>query len=74
MEKDRTGTRLSSLDGLRGFAIILVFLNHITTTFLNKYVPFDLLGWFFGDGVTGVSFLFILSGFFNGFFIRPACR
>jgi peptidoglycan/LPS O-acetylase OafA/YrhL len=63
MEKDKVSSRLLSLDGLRGFAIILVFLNHITTTYLERLVPFNLLGWLFGEGVTGVSFLFILSGF-----------
>jgi len=63
MEKDKVGSRLIALDGLRGFAIILVFLNHISTTYLHSVIPFNLLGWFFGDGVTGVTFLFILSGF-----------
>jgi len=63
MEKDKSNSRLLALDGLRGFAIILVFLNHISTTYLQSVIPFNLLGWFFGDGVTGVTFLFILSGF-----------
>lgn len=63
MEKDTTSSRLLALDGLRGFAILLVFLNHITTSYLSSILPFDSLGWLFGDGVTGVTFLFILSGF-----------
>ncbi len=63
MEKDKTSSRLSALDGLRGFAIILVFLNHINTAFISPYLSPYLFGWIFADGVTGVTFLFILSGF-----------
>lgn len=63
MEKDKSILRLTALDGLRGFAILLVFLNHITTGYITKFIPYDLMGWFFGDGVNGVTFLFILSGF-----------
>lgn len=63
MEKDTTSSRLLALDGLRGFAILLVFFNHITTSYLSSIFPFDIFGWLFGDGVTGVTFLFILSGF-----------
>ncbi len=63
MEKDKSSSRLLALDGLRGFAIILVFLNHVVTTHLQRLIPFNLLGWLLGDGVTGVTFLFILSGF-----------
>ncbi len=63
MEKDASSSRLLALDGLRGFAILLVFFNHITTSYLSHIFPFDMLGWLLGDGVTGVTFLFILSGF-----------
>lgn len=61
MEKDKL--RLSALDGLRGFAIILVFLNHINTSFVQSLLPQWLFGWIWSNGVTGVTFLFILSGF-----------
>lgn len=61
MEKDKL--RLSCLDGLRGFAIILVFLNHINTSFVQTLLPSWLFGWIWTNGVTGVTFLFILSGF-----------
>ncbi len=63
MEKDTLHTRLTALDGLRGFAILLVFLSHINTSFVQKIVPLWLFGWIFTNGVTGVTFLFILSGF-----------
>src|SRR5579872_4896216 len=61
MEKDKL--RLSALDGLLGFAIILVFLNHINTSFIQGLLPQWLFGWIWSNGVTGVTFLFILSGF-----------
>lgn len=63
MEKDTTSFRLAALDGLRGFAIILVFLNHINTSFISGSLPAPFFSWIFLDGVTGVTFLFILSGF-----------
>ncbi|HSD98388.1 MAG TPA: acyltransferase [Patescibacteria group bacterium] len=63
MEKDQLHERLTALDGLRGFAIILVFLNHINTGFIQVLLPSWLFGWIFSNGVTGVTFLFILSGF-----------
>lgn len=61
MEKD--SSRLSSLDGLRGLAVLLVFLNHINPKYLITSFPIlDKIG-LFSSGVTGVSFFFILSGF-----------
>lgn len=63
MEKDKLHSRLAALDGLRGFAIILVFLNHINTSFIQNILPRSMFGWLFSNGVTGVTFLFILSGF-----------
>lgn len=63
MEKDKLHSRLTALDGLRGFAIILVFLNHIPTSFLQNILPRWAFGWIYSNGVTGVTFLFILSGF-----------
>lgn len=61
MEQDRT--RLHSLDGLRGLAVLLVFLNHITPIYIIAAFPLlDRIG-LFSSGVTGVTFFFILSGF-----------
>jgi peptidoglycan/LPS O-acetylase OafA/YrhL len=55
--------RLSSLDGLRGLAILFVFLDHIKPTFIIRSFPLlDQLG-IFSSGIFGVSILFILSGF-----------
>lgn len=59
-------TRLKSLDGLRGLAILAVFLNHIDPVFALKILPSFILpfsGIIFASGVMGVSFLFVLSGF-----------
>jgi len=61
MEQNSTSNRLHALDGLRGIAIIMVFLSHINATFINRSTLFG--GYFFDSGVLGVSFLFILSGF-----------
>ena len=46
------GTRLSQLDGLRGIAIIGVFMNH-----------FGQFSWSVSCGWMGVSLFFVLSGF-----------
>ncbi|HYK08878.1 MAG TPA: acyltransferase [Candidatus Eisenbacteria bacterium] len=64
--------RLSALDGLRGLAIILVFLNHINPQYIiAKFPILDRIG-LFSSGVTGVSFLFILSGFLMSYlYPRP---
>lgn len=58
--------RLSMLDGLRGIAILLVFLNHVDSKPILSFFPLFLkpiIETFFSSGVIGVSFLFILSGF-----------
>ncbi len=58
--------RLDALDGLRGFAIILVFLNHIDSYFIANAVPSFLkpvILFLFTSGNLGVTFFFILSGF-----------
>ncbi len=69
MEKKHL-TRLTALDGLRGFAILLVFFNHIPTWFILQVIPQSFFGWIFVNGVTGVTFLFILSGFLM-YYIYP---
>jgi peptidoglycan/LPS O-acetylase OafA/YrhL len=59
-------SRLISLDGIRGLAMILVFLNHIDPTFVSNLLPPSLgiiSSTIFSSGVLGVSFLFILTGF-----------
>src|SRR5581483_7990763 len=61
MEKNTN--RLHALDGLRGFAMMLVFLTHVNPQFIIQTFPFvDWIG-IFSSGVLGVSFFFILSGF-----------
>lgn len=62
--------RLDVLDGLRGFAIILVFLNHIDSYFIAEAVPSFLkpiIHFLFTSGNLGVTFFFILSGFLMGY-------
>lgn len=62
--------RLDVLDGLRGFAIILVFLNHIDSHFIKEALPVFLqpiVSFLFTSGNLGVTFFFILSGFLMGY-------
>lgn len=68
--------RLDVLDGLRGFAIILVFLNHIDSRFIKEALPVFLqpiVSFLFTSGNLGVTFFFILSGFLMGYlYTNPA--
>lgn len=68
--------RLDVLDGLRGFAIILVFLNHIDSRFIKESLPVFLqpvISFLFTSGNLGVTFFFILSGFLMGYlYTNPA--
>src|SRR5690242_1469391 len=61
MQQNTKSTRLHALDGLRGLAILMVFLSHINATFITR--SGILNGSLFNSGIIGVSFLFILSGF-----------
>ncbi len=67
MEPEKVrNNRLTGLDGLRGIAILLVFLTHINAApILNRLPPsLRFIGeTFFSSGVIGVSILFILCGF-----------
>lgn len=70
MEQNSKMPRLHGLDGIRGIAIILVILNHVDAAYIIAAVPEifrPLLGLLFSSGVTGVSLLFILSGFFMAY-------
>jgi peptidoglycan/LPS O-acetylase OafA/YrhL len=58
--------RLTQLDGLRGIAIVLVILSHLRLQQLLKVLPpsLSILGEMFSNsGKTGVTILFVLSGF-----------
>ncbi|MFF7870970.1 acyltransferase family protein [Streptomyces qaidamensis] len=64
------GSRLESLTGLRWWAALLVFGEHLAALRLGSRVGSDdtgpadtVLHWFFGTGTIGVSCFFILSGF-----------
>ncbi|MFZ2206378.1 MAG: acyltransferase [Microgenomates group bacterium] len=62
--------RFDVLDGLRGFAIILVFLNHIDSHFIAEALPSFIrpfIYFLFTSGNLGVTFFFILSGFLMGY-------
>jgi len=66
MKNDPQSTRLKSLDGIRGLAILAVLFNHIPAAYALTGLPAFLLplsGILFSSGVLGVSFLFVLSGF-----------
>ncbi len=54
------------LDGLRGLAIVLVFLNHIDSRYIVSALPTflqPLCRFMFSSGTLGVAFFFVLSGF-----------
>lgn len=68
--KKKTLRRLDVLDGLRGFAILLVFLNHIDSYYIAQAVPSffkPFIHFLFTSGNLGVTFFFILSGFLMGY-------
>lgn len=71
--KDTQKLRFDVLDGLRGFAMVLVFLNHIDSipfvqSFPEKIQPY--IQFFFSSGKIGISFFFILSGFLMGYLYK----
>lgn len=55
--------RLHALDGLRAIAILFVVFTHISHDYITSSLPPFLGEMIFGNGGTGVSLLFILSGF-----------
>src|SRR5260221_10869832 len=68
-------SRYPSLDGLRGFAALLVVLNHINgfseRDFVIHRIPFSLLQQVYytiASGPFGVQIFFVLSGFLISFF------
>lgn len=66
MENDASSKRLEMLDGLRGFAILLVFLTHIDSSLVTSALPNWLqpIGLIItGSGRTAVSLFFLLTGF-----------
>ena len=57
--------RVVFLDGIRGWASLMVLLSHLVLFFLKNTVP-GLQGWFFGfatDGNLAIFIFFALSGF-----------
>lgn len=63
MEQNSTSARFHALDGIRGLAILLVVLNHVNSGYISSAMPSWLDQIIFNSGVTGVSLLFVLSGF-----------
>lgn len=58
--------RFTALDGLRGIAIIAVMLSHMQPVALTTSLPSgigDFVHMLFNNGLWGVTWLFILSGF-----------
>ncbi len=78
-----SGTKFSPLDGLRGIAVMVVFLSH-SSAFRQRPTPWTS---FHGTGHLGVYLFFVLSGFlltwsllaaprinFTGFYLRRFFR
>lgn len=78
-----SGTKFSPLDGLRGIAVLVVFLSH-SSGFRQRLTPWTS---FHGTGHLGVYLFFVLSGFlltwsllasprinFRGFYLRRFFR
>jgi peptidoglycan/LPS O-acetylase OafA/YrhL len=59
-----SNTRIHFIDGIRGIAILLVFLAHISAgVFPNDIGFFKDLSFFLGGGLIGVQLFFALSGY-----------
>lgn len=64
-EPPRGASRVVFLDGMRGWASLMVLLSHLVLFFLGDAVP-GLQGWWFGfasDGNFAIVIFFVLSGF-----------
>jgi peptidoglycan/LPS O-acetylase OafA/YrhL len=56
-------TRIAPLDGLRGLAVLMVFLFHYRFGAHSSFFPFRVAAWMMGRGSLGVTIFFALSGF-----------
>lgn len=62
MELEKQKNRIDYLDGIRGFAILLVIIGHGTKVISNES-PWKKIFIFFGNEYLGVEIFFVLSGF-----------
>lgn len=66
---DNRKNSISSLEGLRGFAVLLVFFVHYSILFepslQENTITFKISKNLWNIGRSGVDLFFILSGFFN---------
>jgi peptidoglycan/LPS O-acetylase OafA/YrhL len=60
---EATGTRVAALDGVRGFAILLVLCAHLTPFRASASLFGRIINGIAGVGWCGVSLFFVLSGF-----------
>jgi peptidoglycan/LPS O-acetylase OafA/YrhL len=69
------GDRLYFLDGIRGWAALIVVMNHLTQILFYKASPFfeNIYIKFFSDGQLAVMIFFLISGFSlsYGYFSKP---
>lgn len=73
MSKSKS-SRFEVLDGLRGFAMLLVFINHIESRYIVGAFPQNLqflIQWLFVSGKNGIALFFLLSGFLMGHLYFP---
>jgi peptidoglycan/LPS O-acetylase OafA/YrhL len=56
-------THLPALDGLRGMAVLMVFICHVSETFWSIPNPWRNIPYLLWAGWTGVDLFFVLSGF-----------
>jgi peptidoglycan/LPS O-acetylase OafA/YrhL len=61
--RDQTKGHLPALDGLRGLAILLVLVGHLSERFFTVPQPWRILPMIGYAGWTGVDLFFVLSGF-----------
>jgi peptidoglycan/LPS O-acetylase OafA/YrhL len=64
LDTGRASSRVAVIDGLRGVAILLVVLSHLTAVWpADERLPLGPGEWLFGSGNVAVSVFYVIAGF-----------